>query len=99
MRANVDLNDATMNDLQMVVKEFHHKKQNGVAQSAQQNEDNDEFGDFVEPEQHHGHSNFYQDFNWDFLAEKKDDSGQKILLGKTSAKNETPKKTHMIEPK
>lgn len=51
-----------MQDLQTVVAEF---KQRLPA------EEEDEFGEYIEPEQNH-QSQYYQDFNWDFLVEKKE---------------------------
>ena len=47
----------------------------------------------MEPEQSHPpHSNFYQEFNWDFLNEKKEDSGKKLTQNNVnSPQKETPK--------
>lgn len=74
-----------MQDVVSIVAEFqaksadeHVTNSNDKHSNNEKDEADDEFGDYVDAtgQPHHSHqhehhdSNFYQDINWDFLAEK-----------------------------
>lgn len=60
-----------MDDVVSIVTEFQTANQ-------KKEEEEDQFGDYVEPvhNQHQQDSNFYQDMNWDFLADKPSENKQ-----------------------
>lgn len=64
----VDLNEADVETIAKIIDQFV-EEQNKQHREEDIDEE-DEFGDYVEPSNTVPHSNFYDDINWDFLAQK-----------------------------